>query len=327
MFTHLFFQHSKRFIWLAAVFVLLSQSATGLPAAASGTGILRGSVSTSPTSDDLTAYGNFDWAIWGIANHGTSTTLYPDDNKSGGAGFIGILTDINPCGAPLRGIGQFPITPHTFSWTDGSVRTFATDVYAGLQHDALTTPGCGFSLTVPAFPIGRRLRVYVTTHQGVSRLTATLSDNSAVPYSDTSVPAGVNEPGLYTIDYASSEVFVAPVTLTVQWVMETPTDDYNNAAIYAVTLLDAQGITQVTIDQITDLVDAGELTRGQGNALTKKLTHAIDSINAHSFDTAKHQLQAFIHQVNDFISQGILSPEEGQPLIDAVNTVIDFLRV
>jgi len=65
-----------------------------VPAALGGS--LSGSVVPDPAPGvDLTQAGAIDWAIWGYAGGGTSTTLTPDVRKSGGAG-IATLKNIDP---------------------------------------------------------------------------------------------------------------------------------------------------------------------------------------------------------------------------------------
>lgn len=62
----------------------------------------------------------------------------------------------------------------------------------------------GFSLTVPADTELRRLRLYVTAHEGTGTLTASLSDASAPTYvQDLGNNITQNLPGTYQIDYAA----------------------------------------------------------------------------------------------------------------------------
>lgn len=204
----------KRFGALTAVFMLVLQFAVGMPIISTvhASGNLTGSLSTGTTNHNLSTSGTIDWAVWGYAGGGRSTSLSPDVRKNGGSA-ISSLTNMDSCGAPLRGIGQFPITGHRFTWTDGSPTTNANSVYVGLQHNSTDSRNCGFSFTVPADTTSRELQVYVHAHHGTGRLTATLSDNSAVPYTNSSITGGFNSPGLYTINYAAAS---AGQTLTVQ---------------------------------------------------------------------------------------------------------------
>ena len=94
-----------------------------------------------------------------------------------------------------------------------------------------------------------------------------------------------------------------------------------------VTVLTPQkAIEDFIADEIEDLVDDGDVNQGQGNALSSKLLHAIQKLNQGMSKVAINLLQAFINQVNDFISGGILTPTEGQALIDAASEIIDAIN-
>ena len=182
--------------------VLAALGALALVPAALG-GTLSGSVALDPApAVDLTGAGAIDWAIWGYAGGGTSTTLTPDVRKLGGKA-IGTLTNIDPApSAPLRGIGQFA-GPYAFSWTNGAPTGSASGVRAGLQHNGgpppaplgadVSTLGKGFSFDVPAGTAFRTLKVYVATNRAAGQLTASLSDGSAADYVNT-LPARDRHP-------------------------------------------------------------------------------------------------------------------------------------
>ena len=63
------------------------------------------------------------------------------------------------------------------------------------------------------------------------------------------------------------------------------------------------------------------------NALIAKLGKVIKQLEKGNTHTAINELQAFINQVNDFMNSTppILTPAEGQPLIDAANAIIAAL--
>jgi pullulanase-type alpha-1,6-glucosidase len=88
-----------------------------------------------------------------------------------------------------------------------------------------------------------------------------------------------------------------------------------------------QEMIRSLIDEIEDLVGAGSLNEGQGNALIVKLERAINRLNRGNPRTALNVLNAFVNQVNDFVKEGILTPEEGQALLDAINAIIDQIRL
>jgi hypothetical protein len=217
----------------------------------SGSSVTGPGTLSSPTSVDLTAQGSEDWAIWGFANNGTSTSLAPDVRKANGSG-IGDLTNIDPgTTVPLRGIGQFD-EPFTFSWSDGTGdNPTATAAHGGIQHDGetvlLPTLGKGFSFDVPADTNSRTLRVYVSTNRAAGALTATLSDGSAAAFTSTLPAASDAAFAIYTVQYAAAS---AEQTLHVQWV-ETENDcaaqfSCDNAALYAVALSGAGAATGTT---------------------------------------------------------------------------------
>jgi len=82
---------------------------------------------------------------------------------------------------------------------------------------------------------------------------------------------------------------------------------------------------ETIIDDVEDLVDTGQLDLGPGNSLRVKLEVALHTLQKRNTTAASSQLQAFINQVNAFMSAGILSEVEGQPLIDAATQVITEL--
>ena len=102
-----------------------------------GGSLTGGRPARSPVSDvNLSALGTEDWAIWGSANGGTSTSLAPDVRKLG-ANEISSLTNIDPApSVNLRGLGQFAgVEPFYFGWANGTAPMNASHVAGGLQHD------------------------------------------------------------------------------------------------------------------------------------------------------------------------------------------------
>lgn len=200
-------------------------------------GELTSSVTKSGFANvNLTDQGDMDWAVWGYSNSGMSTSLAPDVSMAGGTG-ISNLTDIDPgTDDALRGLGQFRIN-HTFSWTNGSGTTSATNVYGGLQHNVAATyeTGDGFSFTVPADTTKKRLIVYTAVHYAVGELTATLSDGSAAPLTlQQDSKYNSNDPSRFIIDYSAGS---SGQTLTIKFVVTWNNNDGNgNAQIYAAAL-------------------------------------------------------------------------------------------
>lgn len=77
------------------------------------------------------------------------------------------------------------------------------------------------------------------------------------------------------------------------------------------------------IGDIENLVEEGDLTQGQGNAVTQKLEDALQKLNDGDIKTAINQLRAFINQVRALINSGQLTKEEGDALIVATNEIIE----
>lgn len=89
-------------------------------------------------------------------------------------------------------------------------------------------------------------------------------------------------------------------------------------------------ISDITIieDLLTDvegLLLDGVLNSGQANALTVKLQNAKNRFDEGKITAALNLLNAFINQVSDFIQNGLLSPAQGQSLIDQANDLITLI--
>jgi probable HAF family extracellular repeat protein len=96
--------------------------------------------------------------------------------------------------------------------------------------------------------------------------------------------------------------------------------------------------------RIQDKVDAGEMSQGHANSMKKKLDAAEKQLPDEGSSTQSTELaaiseqmdekekkatinvlNAFINQVNAFVKAEILTPEEGQELIDEANLIISDL--
>jgi hypothetical protein len=142
---------------------------------------------------DLTAQGPLDWVHWGL------NTEYGFDRKVSVVTRIGTLTPIIAGGG--EGPYQYADNLNGYSWIDGIPNTFATNTLTGIYAIG---KGSGFELTVPADTVLRRLKVYVGAFGAQGQFHATLSDNSAVAYTDSSIDNASSGPGgAYTISYAA----------------------------------------------------------------------------------------------------------------------------
>ncbi|HEX7184124.1 MAG TPA: hypothetical protein VF756_20000, partial [Thermoanaerobaculia bacterium] len=74
------------------------------------------------------------------------------------------------------------------------------------------------------------------------------------------------------------------------------------------------------------LVAAGGLSHGQGNALKAKLSAALQKVQQGQNGPAANQVQAFISQVQDLVSDGVLTAEQGQALIADAQAILNALQ-
>ena len=88
-----------------------------------------------------------------------------------------------------------------------------------------------------------------------------------------------------------------------------------SATLNLTILTPAQAIPAI-ITKIEGLEGAGVLNKGQANSLIVKLQHAIDSLNSKPDQpTACNQLQAFVNEVNAYVSSGKLTPAQADTLL------------
>ena len=66
----------------------------------------------------------------------------------------------------------------------------------------------------------------------------------------------------------------------------------------------------------------GTLTKGQANALGTKIDAASRRLDAGSEDIRRNALTPFINQVNAFVNARVLSQDQAQPLLDAVQSIM-----
>jgi len=95
---------------------------------------------------------------------------------------------------------------------------------------------------------------------------------------------------------------------------------------YILPIVQAQEVVEnFLVEAIEALTDDGTLNQGRGNALLSRLNDAIKKIDQGKDAIAVSLLQAFSDQVNDLVDDGILTPADGQPLIDGANAIINAL--
>jgi hypothetical protein len=80
------------------------------------------------------------------------------------------------------------------------------------------------------------------------------------------------------------------------------------------------------IEDVQALVSAGSLNEGQGNSLISKLESAVQALNRGNPVAAVNKLAAFVNEVYDHIRNGVLTSEEGLPLIETARDIIWQIR-
>jgi hypothetical protein len=155
--------------------------------------------------------GTLDWAHWGLTspaiNHKSGVTQQISDFTVMGSGFA----------------TQYTNNPVTFTWTDGTPSTSATNTPNGVY---ISGQNNGFRLTAPADTSVRTLQLFVGLWNAQGKLTAHLSDSSAADYIDLSLNNPSVQVGVYTLTYNAAS---AGQTLVINYIQ-------NNATIGNVTL-------------------------------------------------------------------------------------------
>jgi hypothetical protein len=173
----------------------------------------------------------------------------------------------------------------------------------------------------------------LTTGSNSDPIAVTLSPSSSllglppVDLSVTGVPAGAT--ASFTPSSGSAAGFASTLGITTSGAAPSPGTVLTIAGTDArapeggsrtttttlVVLTPAQAIAQVA-DQIAALKAAHVLNNGQANSLTVKLEHAIASLASNpDHPTACNQLNAFINEVNAYVSAGILTPAQASQLL------------
>jgi hypothetical protein len=191
--------------------------AANAPAAAQSGGVLTGSTANPPASVNLSTEGTVDFAHWGL------NSASDFNSKSGATVEISNFTKIG-----TATVGRYTNNPVSYSWTGGTPAASATNTTTGVYIEGLNN---GFQFTVPADTNQRTLKVYVGVFDTRGELTATLSDNSAAQYVDSSlVTDWAQGNAVYTLTYRAAS---AGRTLTVRWINK---DGTGNVTLQGATL-------------------------------------------------------------------------------------------
>jgi hypothetical protein len=179
-------------------------TSTPTAAATPGSPSLSGSSATTSGPINLTTLGTADWAHWGL----TATASF--DHKTG------ITSQIPTYTLTVGGtVGRAVLYTNNYVWSDGTPTgsgSTPTGVYIG-------GVGHGSQLVLPADNVtARTLKLYVGLNKVLGKLTATLSDGSAAPFTD----AVDNPTGTTYRTYALTYRAASPgQTLTVAWSLQT----------------------------------------------------------------------------------------------------------
>jgi len=101
----------------------------------------------------------------------------------------------------------------------------------------------------------------------------------------------------------------------------------NNSASVAYTVITPQEASASIIEEIDELLDLGVVNNGQATAMTRILVRVIAQLDRERPSAAIRLLEAFISEINAFMTAGILTPEQGQSLIDGAQEIIDAISV
>jgi hypothetical protein len=187
----------------------------------SGGGTLAVSNTNTPANVNLTTEGTADWAHWGLA----SSVSFNHKNNVGQQ--ISNFTLLGNDSAK-----QFTNNVNSYSWSDGTPIPNTSSTTTGIYVIGLNN---GFQLTVPADTTARTLKLYVGVWAAGGKLEATLSDNSAPAFSDTSVinsSSTTNQ--VYSLNYQAA---ASGQTLTIKWTVNTIFNSWSNVTLQAATLV------------------------------------------------------------------------------------------
>lgn len=129
-----------------------------------------------PPIVNLTALGSRDWVHWGL--NGIAL-----DRKSGGTGEIADLGSPTPR-------GRYDNNPQVFTWTGGTPTASTGPTPTGVY---VCGRGTGFTLSVPASPTTRTLRVYAGVWMAVGQLTASVGGKTATATLQNTTDISTNE--------------------------------------------------------------------------------------------------------------------------------------
>ena len=261
-----------------------------------GSVVLSGAASSDP--DQPTASLTFKWDL-------DNDTIFDDAT--------GITTAFSASG--VDGIGQVVTVGLEVSDSDGASDTTTTTVTINNVAPSVTA-----ALDLPEVLLG----LTVSTNTTFSDPGLTDSPwTYMITWGDTSTDSGSTSNQSAAI--VESHVYSAPGMFTVG-VCVTDKDSGAGCDSTMINVLTPEEALENLGDDIDDLETMAILTTGQANALTQKTAGATNKLDMGNKVAALNQLMAFINQVNALVTGGVLTPSEGQTLIDQVNLIIDSIN-
>lgn len=184
--------------------------------------VLSGQFSQTLTAVTLTSNAALDWEHWGISDD------QPLVRMASAAPILSDFTVIGPNAPTLLNDGEVE-----YLWTDGAPLASAERTTSGVS---VSGAGNGFHLSVPADTTPKTLVLYVGANNAQGQLTASLSDNSAASFVDSSLNSGQGNDlsGTYRIDFRAGQPGQA---LNIDYVLLT--DEGNGAGLVGEVILES----------------------------------------------------------------------------------------
>jgi hypothetical protein len=257
----------------------------------------------------------------GVVLQGNSVSLTAA--TSGGTGPFTYAWTKN--GAPFAATQAITDTP---ALGDTTYAVTVTDSLGAVSNTATTVVHV-YDFTVAGSPTSQQILTTGTNTYAVTEALVLGSPTSGLPTIGLSLsglpsgatasfspPSGTAAGFTSTLTITTANAPAGTYALTLTGTDARPLIGGTRTNSLSLTILTpAQAIPNV-ITTVEGLQTAGVLNGGQANSLIVKLNHAIDSLNTKpNQPTACNQLQAFVNEVNAYVSAGILTPAQADTLL------------
>jgi alpha-tubulin suppressor-like RCC1 family protein len=185
---------------------------------------------------------------------------------------------------------------------------------AGNESASVTASGINIDKTAPI----------VTVTGVVDGETYVLGNVPIAGCETTDALSGVQTPASLTVTGGNGDG-TGSFTATCSGATDYAGND--NAVSIAYTVITPQAATASIIEEVDELLALEVVNEGQTTAMTRILEQVINQLDRERPSAAVRLLEAFIREVNSFMTAGILSPEQGQSLIDAAQEIIGAISV